>query len=83
MKVGLIADVAADLANKSYLLKTPSLGLNDLKLGVSGSAKSTGKLLGLDLAFKAPSTNFRSILSLVPAVYAHDFDKVKTSGTSP
>jgi hypothetical protein len=80
VRLGLDADVAADLANKVYTLKTTDLSLNDLKLGVSGSARSTGKLLGLDLAFKAPSTKFLSILSLVPAVYAHDFDKVKTSG---
>jgi hypothetical protein len=80
VRLGLDADVAADLANKVYTLKTTDLSLNDLKLGVTGSARSTGKLLGLDLAFKAPSTKFLSILSLVPAVYAHDFDKVKTSG---
>ena len=81
VKLGLITDVQADLANKSYVLKQTELSLNDLKLGVSGSAKSVGKLLGLNLAFNAPSTNFRSILSLVPAVYAHDFEKVKTSGS--
>ncbi|MFL5460213.1 MAG: AsmA-like C-terminal region-containing protein [Gemmatimonadales bacterium] len=80
VRLGLDADVAADLANKVYTLKTTDLSLNDLKLGVTGSARSAGKLLGLDLAFKAPSTKFISILSLVPAVYAHDFDKVKTSG---
>ena len=81
VKVGLTADARADLDKKTYALKDTELSLNDLKLGVSGSAKSVGKLLGLDLAFKAPSTNFRSILSLVPAVYARDFDKVKTSGS--
>ena len=81
VKLGLTADVQADLAGKAYTLKTTEIRLNDLKLGVAGSAKSRGKLLDLDLAFRAPSTNFRSILSLVPAIYAHDFDKVKTSGT--
>src|SRR4051794_9889954 len=81
VRLGLSTDAQADLGNKSYTLKTTELSLNDLKLGVSGSARSTGKLLGLDLVFKAPTTNFRSILSLVPAVYAHDFAKVKTSGT--
>jgi AsmA-like protein len=81
VRLGLDADVAADLDKKAYAVRSTELSLNDLKLGVTGSARSAGKLLGLDLAFKAPSTNFRSILSLVPAVYAHDFDKVKTSGT--
>lgn len=81
VRLGLTADVQADLAHKSYTLKETELRLNDLRLGVSGSARSAGKQLGLDLAFTAPSTKFRDILSLVPAIYAHDFEKVKTAGT--
>ena len=49
VKLGLTADARADLAQKSYVLKDTELSLNDLKLGVSGSARSVGKLLGLDL----------------------------------
>ncbi|MBA3259526.1 MAG: hypothetical protein H0T68_08685, partial [Gemmatimonadales bacterium] len=81
VNLGLTADVQADLDRKSYTLEDTELRLNDLRLGVSGSATAAGDNLGLDLAFNAPSTNFRSILSLVPAVYAHDFQSVKTSGT--
>jgi hypothetical protein len=84
VKLALTADVQADLAKKSYTLKDTGLRLNDLTLGVLGRIDQGGKdgnTLALDLAFSAPSTNFRSVLSLVPAVYAHDFEKVKTSGT--
>jgi hypothetical protein len=81
VQLGLTADIQADLAKKAFTLKDTELRLNDLKLGVAGSANAAGKNTGLDLAFKAPSTNFRTILSLVPAVYAHDFQKVKTAGT--
>jgi uncharacterized protein involved in outer membrane biogenesis len=81
VRLGLTADVQADLGKKTYTLKDTELLLNDLKLGVSGSASTAAKNMSLDLAFNAPSTNFRSILSLVPAVYAHDFQKVKTAGT--
>jgi uncharacterized protein involved in outer membrane biogenesis len=81
VRLALTADVQADLARKAYTFKDTGLRLNDLTLGVSGSATTAGKNTGLDVAFSAPSTNFRSILSLVPAVYAHDFQKVKTSGT--
>jgi len=80
VKLTLTADVEADLARKLYTLKQTGLKLNDLTLAVSGSANASGKNTMLDLAFGAPSTDFRSILSLVPAVYAHEFDKVKTSG---
>ena len=81
VKLALTADVQADLAKKAYTLKETGLRLNDLTLAVAGSASTAGKNTNLDLAFSAPSTNFRSILSLVPAVYAHDFDKVKTTGS--
>ncbi len=81
VKLALTADVQADLARKAYTFKDTGLRLNDLTVGVAGSANTAGKNTSLDLAFNAPSTKFRSILSLVPAVYAHDFDKVKTSGT--
>ncbi|HEX3276601.1 MAG TPA: AsmA-like C-terminal region-containing protein [Gemmatimonadales bacterium] len=81
VKLALDADVQADLARKAYTIRRTDLSLNDLKLGVTGSAATAGRNTALDLAFKAPSTSFRSILSLIPAVYAHDFDKVKTSGT--
>jgi len=37
---------------------------------------------GMDLSMKAPSTNFKDILSLVPAVFMQDFDKIKTEGTA-
>jgi hypothetical protein len=79
--LGLDADVQADLANKRYTLKSTKLTLNALELALSGSAVAAGPRVVLDLALKAPATDFRNILSLVPAIYAHDFDKVKTSGT--
>jgi hypothetical protein len=94
VKLALTADVQADLVKKVYTLKQTGLKLNDLALGVIGSLAQRGGGVGtspsspsspsslyLDLAFSAPSTKFLSILSLVPAVYAHDFDKVKASGT--
>ncbi|HZI74932.1 MAG TPA: hypothetical protein VFD73_13090, partial [Gemmatimonadales bacterium] len=81
VKLGLDAVVQADLAGKSYSLRQSELRLNDLRLDLSGTARSVGQRLGLDLAFKAPSSNFRSIVSLVPAIYAHDFARLKTSGS--
>jgi uncharacterized protein involved in outer membrane biogenesis len=79
--LGLTADVQADLARKAFTLENTELRLNDLTLRLAGSARSVGKRLALDLTLGAPGTSFRSLLSLVPAIYAHDFDKVQTSGT--
>ncbi|HMA01636.1 MAG TPA: AsmA-like C-terminal region-containing protein [Gemmatimonadaceae bacterium] len=79
--LGVDADVQADLAKKIYTLKSTKLSLNKLELAASGSAASAGQRFALDLAFKSPATDFRDILSLVPAIYAHDFAKVKTTGS--
>ena len=35
----------------------------------------------MDLTFRTPGTAFGDILSLVPAIYARDFESVQTSGT--
>jgi len=80
VKLDLTADIQADLVKNSFTLKDTELRLNDLQLGFAGSATTAGDDIGLDLQFNAPSTNFRHILSLVPAIYAHDFESVKTSG---
>ncbi|HEU4524133.1 MAG TPA: AsmA-like C-terminal region-containing protein [Gemmatimonadales bacterium] len=75
------SDVAADLAKKSFTLKESGVRLNELTLAFSGSVASAGERLALDLAFGAPKTEFKHILSLVPAVYARDFASVQTSGS--
>jgi hypothetical protein len=87
VRTDLAADVAADLARKRFTLK-PGTGvkLNELTLAASGSVAALGdsaagdRRLALDLTFGAPKTDFRSILSLVPAVWSESFGSVKTSG---
>lgn len=81
VRVDLSVDAAADMVKKAVTLKQSGLRLNDLTLALSGSAASVGDDLDLDLTFGAPKTDFKSILSLVPAVYAKDFATVKTTGS--
>jgi hypothetical protein len=74
------ADVAADMRTKKFTFGKNEVRLNDLRLGFSGSTVLADDRTTLDMAFSAPSTNFRSILSLVPAIYMRDFQTIKTSG---
>lgn len=70
-----------DLANKVYTLKDNSLRINALELKADGSVRQPNATdTKLDLTFNAPKTSFASILSLVPAAYTANFDKVKTKG---
>ena len=81
VRLDLSTDVAADLAKKSFTLKQSGVRLNELTLAFSGSVASVGDRLAFDVAFGAPKTEFKHILSLVPAVYTRDFASVQTSGS--
>lgn len=79
--VALKADVAANLPQNRFTLADASLRLNALALAFSGSVVTGDPHLGLDLTFSSPGTRFADILSLVPAIYARDFEKLQTAGT--
>lgn len=77
------ADIQVDNKNSVYRFKTDKITVNDLKLSGEGAVKDLlEKGYDLDIKFNAPSTDFKNILSLVPAVYKNDFDKIKTSGSA-
>ena len=79
----LAADVNADMRNKTsqkFTLAKNEIRLNDLRLALTGSALMRGDNVSLDLSFNTPRTDFRHILSLVPAIYMRDFQKLKTAG---
>lgn len=80
-KTGIDLDVEVDAKNSKYTWKTDEIALNDLKLATEGFFQLVNdSTYNMDLSFKAPSTDFKSILSLIPAVYQTDFEKIKTSG---
>ena len=79
--VQLDADIDADLEAGRFTVTDDTLRLNALVLAFGGSVTMKDPDVGLDLTFAAPSTSFREILSLVPAIYLNDFNQVKTAGT--
>jgi hypothetical protein len=82
-KAKLKADInlAVDNINSKYTFKENEISLNDLGLAFDGFVQTKGEATNLDVKFKSKKTEFKSILSLIPAVYKKDFDKVKTSGS--
>lgn len=80
-KASLDADIQVDNKQDKYTFKTDDVVLNDLKLSTAGYFQFVNdSTYGMDISFKAPSTEFKTLLSLIPAVYKNDFDKIKTSG---
>ncbi|MDR2948865.1 MAG: AsmA family protein [Prevotella sp.] len=79
------ASISANLDNMKFTFKESKLQLNDLKASIDGTFAMVGKDyedMDFDLKLNAPNTEFKDILSLVPAMYTSDFKDVKTSGTA-
>jgi hypothetical protein len=74
------ADVDADMKQRRFTFRKNEIKLNDLALAFSGSTTFGGDRTAIDVSFNTPRTEFKHILSLVPAIYAKDFAKVRTSG---
>lgn len=80
VKVDIKADLEVDLVNSKYTFKENLLKLNELELGFDGYVAMPDTNIDMDLTFSAKKTDFKNILSMVPAVYLNDFNTVKTSG---
>ena len=72
-----------DNKTNTYTFKTDDIALNNLKVSADGSFQlANDSTYNMDIKFKSPSNDFKDILSLIPAVYKNDFDKIKTSGSA-
>jgi hypothetical protein len=79
-KVALDATIDADLVKSKYILKDNSLVLNALELAWEGYVEMPANDITMDLKFGTKKTEFKNILSLIPAIFMKDFESVKTSG---
>lgn len=81
VKTNLDAAIQIDNTTSTYTLKDAKAALNNLVLNFEGLFKFVNDTTyGMDFKFKSPGNEFKDLLSLVPAIYASDFDKIKTSG---
>ena len=80
-KTNIDADFEIDNKASTYKFKTDEIQVNDLKISAEGlfGMPADGSY-DMDIKFNAPSTEFKNILSLVPAIYKNDFANIKTSG---
>ena len=80
--VELDADIDADLANSIYTLRDNEMRINQLAIGFDGSvAMHENGDINLMLTYNAKKSDFKNFLSLIPAIYAKDFESVQTSGS--
>ncbi|HQW83185.1 MAG TPA: AsmA-like C-terminal region-containing protein [Ferruginibacter sp.] len=82
VKTVVTANIKVDNKNNVYSFDAVEALLNDLLLNGQGYIKNLANGYDMDLKFKSTSTDFKNILSLIPAIYKSEFDKVTANGTA-
>jgi len=73
-------NLLAKIDSMRFYLRDNYLRINDLKLNFEGMFAMPGDDIETDLSFKSGQTSFKSLLSLIPAVYMTDYKDLNTSG---
>ena len=73
-------NVDADMENQKFVLKENQIKLNAIALSVDGWAALLDDGIDMDLKMKTNDVGFKEVLSLVPAIYAKDFEGLKAEG---
>ncbi|MFC2114612.1 AsmA-like C-terminal region-containing protein [Bacteroidota bacterium] len=69
-----------DLITYKYTFKENVLKLNDFELKFDGFILMPESDIDMDITFEAPRTDFKNLISLIPAIYANDFNALTASG---
>lgn len=78
--VNLKSDLDADLQRMKFTFRENTFNINELGLKLDGWVQIPDTNVVMDLTFGTQSTDFLSVLSMVPAEYAKDLEGVKTAG---
>ncbi len=80
VKTELDATLGMNLDKMKFTFKENSLSLNDFTVGFDGYVAMPSEAIDMDLSVTTRKTAFSQLLSLVPAIYKQNFDKLETRG---
>ena len=73
-------DIEADLKNDKYTFRDNEFLLNNIKMNFEGWVAFIENGYDMDIKLNTPNIEFKDLLSMVPAIYANDFKKIKAGG---
>ena len=74
------ADIEAYFNESRYVLANNEIKINAIPLSLNGWVKMPDEAIETDLTLNSEKVDFKSLLSLVPAIYSKEFDKLKADG---
>ncbi len=73
-------DMDADMNNMKFVFKQNEVTLNDLAFAFNGTFAMHGDDMVMDITYAAKQNEFKSFLSLIPALYTKDFKDLQSKG---
>jgi hypothetical protein len=80
VKTDIDLDINVDMDKMKFTIANNSIKLNALQLITKGFVEMPGSDIKMDLAMNTPKSDFKHLLSMIPAAYTADFNGVKASG---
>ncbi len=80
VKTRLDMQIGINLPQMKFTLQDNELIMNNLLVNFDGTVAMSGEDPDVDLTFSSPRSEFRDIISLIPAIYKNDFSDLKSSG---
>ncbi len=74
-------DLTVDMDKMKFSLEGGDFRLNDFLFDLAGYLALPGDDIEVDITFAGKDNEFKSILSLVPGIYAESFSSLETAGT--
>lgn len=74
-------DLLADLDKYIFTFRNSNFSLNELKVDFLGTVEMPADDITTDIEFSAGNSSFKSLLSLIPAVYMNEFKDLRAEGT--
>ena len=70
-----------DLDKMKFEIKENTIALNDFIFGFDGWLAMPDDDIEMDLSYSSQDNSFKSLISLIPAIYSNDFSELKSSGS--
>ncbi len=79
-KLSFDSEIEANMEKSIYTFMDNVFIINKLQLGFDGFVEMPEDDINMDIKFSATKTEFKHVLSMIPAVYLKDFEDVETKG---
>lgn len=79
-KMSFDANIIANLDSSKYTFNKNLFKVNGLGVAFDGFVAMPGENIVMNLKYHALEASFKSLLSMIPAIYMNDFDGLKTTG---